>query len=143
MDNLARLVYGRLLQHSEDGDIVHDSEEEARRMRVALENSSANRPAPLPPQLPSRSDGSEPSGASGEERKQDGKPNRSGLPADRFLTVRDVVRLFAVHPATVYRWMRAGTLQAFQPIAGGPWRIPESAVRTFLRRRSAHGVAHA
>jgi excisionase family DNA binding protein len=49
---------------------------------------------------------------------------------DRQLSLSDVAGLMGVSERTVRRWIKAGKLRAFKP--GRDYRIPESAVRTFV-----------
>lgn len=49
---------------------------------------------------------------------------------DRQLSLSEVAGLMGVSERTVRRWIKAGKLRAFKP--GRDYRIPESAVRTFV-----------
>lgn len=50
---------------------------------------------------------------------------------DRFLTPKEVARVFRVDPKTVTRWANAGRIAAIRT-PGGHRRFRESAVRAFL-----------
>jgi len=56
----------------------------------------------------------------------------------RFLTVAEVATMMRVSKMTVYRLVHAGTLPAVQ--VGRSFRIPESAVRDYLRDSYVQGM---
>ena len=56
----------------------------------------------------------------------------------RFLTVAEVATMMRVSKMTVYRLVHAGMLPAVQ--VGRSFRIPESAVRDYLRDSYVQGM---
>lgn len=52
-------------------------------------------------------------------------------PADKLLTVEQAAERLQMHPATVRRFIREGTL-AGKRIGARQWRISESALRDFI-----------
>lgn len=55
----------------------------------------------------------------------------------RFLTVAEVAELCRVSRMTVYRWVHAGELPAVR--FGKSFRVPESAIATFMEQAALHG----
>ena len=63
---------------------------------------------------------------------------------DKLLTVRDVADRLGVTPLVVRRWITTGDLPATR-IGGqtrGRFRITESGLKTYMRRRRAYNGAH-
>lgn len=58
-----------------------------------------------------------------------------GVPEFCF-SVEQVAKALQVHPVTVHRWIRSGRVRAFR-VAGGPWRVPESAYVALMERECA------
>jgi excisionase family DNA binding protein len=56
----------------------------------------------------------------------------------RFLTVAEVASVMRVSKMTVYRLVHSGTLPAVQ--VGRSFRIPESAVKNYLRDSYVQGM---
>jgi len=52
---------------------------------------------------------------------------------DPLLTVDDVAERLKVHPESVRRWLRDGTLAGHLVTRRAGWRIPESAFLRFAR----------
>jgi len=53
-----------------------------------------------------------------------------------FLTREEVAKYFRVHPRTVERWLKNGSLQGYK-LGGGKtslWRIPKSEIKKFLEK---------
>ena len=57
---------------------------------------------------------------------------------DEMLRIRDVAQRLKVAQKTVRRYIASGQLQATK-LATGHWRVPESAVRSFVEGSSANG----
>lgn len=53
--------------------------------------------------------------------------------SERYFEVSMVAKRLKMCPETIRRYIRSGQLQAIQLRAGGPFRIPESALDAFLR----------
>lgn len=56
---------------------------------------------------------------------------------DPYLTIGQVADLFAVKPATVRRWIKAGRLKAYKP--GRDWRIRRSDAATLAEKEYGNG----
>ncbi|MGW8529739.1 helix-turn-helix domain-containing protein [Nocardiopsis sp. NPDC055824] len=65
-------------------------------------------------------------------REQGSRPSPGGV---RFLTVAEVASLMRVSKMTVYRMVHAGVLPAIR--VARSYRVPEHAVRSYLRNTSA------
>lgn len=53
-----------------------------------------------------------------------------------FLTRGEVAKYLRIHPKTVERWLKSGTLKGYKLGAGGTslWRIPKIEVNKFLEK---------
>ena len=58
---------------------------------------------------------------------------------DRLLTVDEVAERLKVHPESVRRWLRDGTLAGHLVTRRAGWRIPESAFLRFTRGEPSEG----
>jgi len=58
---------------------------------------------------------------------------------DRLLTVEEVAERLKVHPESVRRWLRDGTLAGHLVTRRAGWRIPESAFLRFARGEPLEG----
>ena len=59
---------------------------------------------------------------------------------ERLLTVEEVAERLKVHPESVRRWLRDGTLTGHLVTRRAGWRIPESAFLRFARGEPKEGV---
>lgn len=53
---------------------------------------------------------------------------------NNYLTVQEIAEKYKVTPAAVHKWIKEGKLKAIK--LGRVWRIPESALREFLKQNS-------
>ena len=58
---------------------------------------------------------------------------------DPLLTVEEVAERLKVHPESVRRWLREGTLAGHLVTRRAGWRIPESAFLRFARGEAPEG----
>lgn len=59
---------------------------------------------------------------------------------DPLLTVEEVAERLKVHPESVRRWLRDGTLAGHLVTRRAGWRIPESAFLRFARGEPVEGA---
>lgn len=59
---------------------------------------------------------------------------------DPLLTVEEVAERLKVHPESVRRWLRAGTLTGHRVTRRAGWRIPESAFLQFSRGEASEAA---
>ncbi len=59
---------------------------------------------------------------------------------DPLLTVEEVAERLKVHPESVRRWLRDGTLTGHLVTRRAGWRIPESAFLRFARGEPLEGT---
>jgi excisionase family DNA binding protein len=70
--------------------------------------------------------------STGEQSEDLGQPPEDGPLSGSFLTVAEVASLMRVSKMTVYRLVHGGQLPAVR--VGRSFRVPEDAVRRYLRR---------
>jgi excisionase family DNA binding protein len=68
-------------------------------------------------------------------------PLHEGIEEPRFLTRREVARLFGVSNSTVTRWAQKGLLKTVRT-PGGHYRFPASETRHAAARAGSMEVAH-
>lgn len=64
-------------------------------------------------------------------------------PAERWITVADIVERLKVHEQTVRRWIRDGDLQAIELGGKSGYRVNEAEFEAFLAERTTMGKAAA
>ena len=57
------------------------------------------------------------------------------MPNEALYTVEDIARIFSVHPETVRNWIKSGELGGLKLGGAAGYRISESDLQAFLKKR--------
>ncbi len=61
------------------------------------------------------------------------------MQTERLLTVEEAAKQLRVHPESVRRWLRNGTIHGHRLTRRAGWRVPESELRRFLEEGMHEG----